>query len=68
MSRPSTPLSALASLRTGLGAALCAPAQAQSLLELVKREKVTVDAALSASSNPHDFTLQLQQARVPLPS
>jgi twitching motility protein PilT len=40
----------------------------QSLLELVKQEKVTVDAALSASSNPHDFTLQLQQARIPLPS
>ena len=40
----------------------------QSLLELVKQEKVTVDAALSASSNPHDFTLQLQQARIPLPA
>ena len=34
----------------------------QSLLQLVKDEKVTVEAALSASSNPHDFTLQLQQA------
>jgi twitching motility protein PilT len=40
----------------------------QSLLELVKQEKVTVDAALSAASNPHDFTLQLQQARIPMPS
>jgi len=40
----------------------------QSLLELVKQERVTVDAALSSSSNPHDFTLQLQQARIPLPS
>ncbi len=40
----------------------------QSLLQLVKDEKVTVEAALSASSNPHDFTLQLQQARIPLPS
>jgi len=40
----------------------------QSLLQLVKDETVTVEAALSASSNPHDFTLQLQQARIPLPS
>ena len=35
---------------------------------LVKQGKVTVDSALSVSSNPHDFTLQLQQARVPLPT
>jgi len=40
----------------------------QSLLQLVKDEKVTVEAALSASSNPHDFTLQLQQAGIALPS
>ena len=40
----------------------------QSLLQLVKDEKVTVEAALSASSNPHDFTLQLQQGRIALPS
>ena len=40
----------------------------QSLLQLVRDEKVTVEAALSASSNPHDFTLQLQQARIALPS
>jgi twitching motility protein PilT len=40
----------------------------QSLLQLVKDEKLTVEAALSASSNPHDFTLQLQQARIALPS
>ena len=40
----------------------------QSLLQLVKDEKVTVEAALSASSNPHDFTLQLQQARIALSS
>jgi twitching motility protein PilT len=40
----------------------------QSLLQLVKDEKVTVESALSASSNPHDFTLQLQQARIALPS
>ena len=40
----------------------------QSLLQLVKDEKVTVEAAMSASSNPHDFTLQPQQARIELPS
>jgi twitching motility protein PilT len=40
----------------------------QSLLELVKSQKVTVESALAASSNPHDFTLQLQQARIPLPN
>ena len=40
----------------------------QSLLRLVKDEKVTVEAALSASSNPHDFTLQLQQSGIVLPS
>jgi Tfp pilus assembly ATPase PilU len=39
----------------------------QSLLTLVRDGKVTADAALAASSNPHDFTLQLQQARIPLP-
>ncbi len=39
----------------------------QSLLGLVRGGRVTVDAALAASSNPHDFTLQLQQARIPLP-
>lgn len=38
----------------------------QSLLGLVKAGKVSVEAALGASSNPHDFTLQLQQARIPL--
>jgi twitching motility protein PilT len=40
----------------------------QSLLQLVRDEKVTVEAAISASSNPHDFTLQLQQARIALPT
>jgi len=40
----------------------------QSLLQLVKDQKVSVEAALSASSNPHDFTLELQQARIALPS
>ena len=40
----------------------------QSLLGLVKAGRVSVDAALGASSNPHDFTLQLQQARIPLPA
>ena len=34
----------------------------------MKDEKVTVEAALSASSNPHDFTFLLQQARIALPS
>ncbi len=34
----------------------------------MKNEKVTVEAALSVSSNPRDFTLQLQQARIALPS
>jgi twitching motility protein PilT len=40
----------------------------QSLLQLVKDDKVAVDAAVSASSNPHDFTLQLQQSGIVLPS
>ena len=39
----------------------------QSLLGLVRAGKVSVEAALTASSNPHDLTLQLQQARIPLP-
>jgi hypothetical protein len=29
---------------------------------------LTVEGRLNASSNPHDFTLQLQQARIELPS
>jgi twitching motility protein PilT len=40
----------------------------QSLLGLVKAGEVSVEAALTASSNPHDFTLQLQQARISLPA
>jgi twitching motility protein PilT len=40
----------------------------QSLLQLVKDDKVAVDAAVSASSNPHDFSLQLQQSGIVLPS
>ena len=36
----------------------------QSLLGLVKAGKVTVEAALAGASNPHDFTLQLQQAGI----
>jgi len=40
----------------------------QSLLQLVKDDKVAVDAAVSASSNPHDFILQLQQSGIVLPS
>ena len=39
----------------------------QSLLGLVRAGKVSVEAALTASSNPHDFTLHLQEARIPLP-
>jgi twitching motility protein PilT len=39
----------------------------QSLLGLVREGRVTADAALASASNPHDFTLQLQQARIPLP-
>jgi hypothetical protein len=33
----------------------------------VKEGKVGVDAALAASTNPHDLQLQLQQAGIPLP-
>ena len=40
----------------------------QSLLELVKNDQVTVESAMAASSNPHDFTLQLQQARIAVPA
>jgi len=34
----------------------------QSLLQLVKEGGVSLDAALAASTNPHDFQLLLQQA------
>ncbi len=40
----------------------------RSLLGLVKDGRVTVEAALTASSSPHDFQLQLQQAGIPLPA
>jgi twitching motility protein PilT len=36
----------------------------QSLLQLVKGGRVSLDAALAASTNPHDFQLLLQQAGV----
>ena len=36
----------------------------QSLLQLVKDGYVSTDAALAASSSPHDLQLQLQQAGV----
>ncbi len=36
----------------------------QSLLQLVRDGKVTVEKAIAASTNPHDLTLQLQQAGV----
>ncbi len=39
----------------------------QSLLSLVRSGRVTVEHALTASSRPHDFQLQLQQAGIPLP-
>ena len=39
----------------------------QSLLGLVKSGKATVEAALAASSNPHDLTLQFQQNDIALP-
>jgi twitching motility protein PilT len=40
----------------------------QSLLGLVKAGKITVEAALAASTNPHDLTLQLQQAGIGVPA
>jgi Tfp pilus assembly ATPase PilU len=39
----------------------------QSLLGLVRSGRVAVEHALTASSRPHDFQLQLQQAGIPLP-
>ncbi|HEX5949590.1 MAG TPA: type IV pilus twitching motility protein PilT [Actinomycetota bacterium] len=39
----------------------------QSMLSLVQAGTVTVEHALTASSNPHDLQLQLQQAGVALP-
>jgi twitching motility protein PilT len=36
----------------------------QSLLELVKDGRISVDSALAASTSPHDFQLQLQQAGI----
>jgi twitching motility protein PilT len=36
----------------------------QSLLELVKQRIVSVESALTTSTNPHDFQLQLQQAGI----
>jgi twitching motility protein PilT len=40
----------------------------QSLLALVQAGRVTVEAALEASTAPHDLQLMLQQAGVPLPA
>jgi twitching motility protein PilT len=34
----------------------------QSLLSLVRQELITIDEAMRASSQPHDFTLMLEQA------
>ena len=39
----------------------------QSLLSLVKEGSITVEHAMAAASNPHDFQLHLQQAGIPLP-
>ena len=39
----------------------------QSLLQLVKGGRVSLDAALAASTNPHDFQLLLQQAGIASP-
>ncbi len=39
-----------------------------SLLELVRTGRVSVEAAMAAASNPHDFSLALQQAGVPVPT
>jgi twitching motility protein PilT len=38
----------------------------RSLLNLVRDGRVTIDAAMAAASNTHDFRLQLQQAGVPV--
>jgi twitching motility protein PilT len=40
----------------------------QSLLGLVRNELVTVDEALRASSQPHDFLLMLEQAGLQVPA
>jgi twitching motility protein PilT len=37
----------------------------QSILHLVREGKITVEAALAASTSPHDLQLQLQQAGIP---
>ena len=39
----------------------------QSLLELVRDGRVAVEAAMEASTAPHDFQLMLQQAGIPVP-
>jgi twitching motility protein PilT len=39
----------------------------QSLLALVQEGRVGVDAAMEASTAPHDFQLMLQQAGIPVP-
>jgi twitching motility protein PilT len=40
----------------------------QSVLELVKQGVVTVEAAMAASTNPHDLQLQLTQAGIAVPT
>jgi twitching motility protein PilT len=39
----------------------------KSLLQLVKDGKVSVEAALAASTDTHDLTLQLRQASIVVP-
>ncbi|HXF74343.1 MAG TPA: type IV pili twitching motility protein PilT, partial [Actinomycetota bacterium] len=39
-----------------------------SLLELVRAGRVSVEHALEAASNPHDFALALQQAGIAAPT
>jgi twitching motility protein PilT len=40
----------------------------QAVLEFVKQDRVSVEDAMQAVSNPHDFTLLLQQAGIAPPS
>jgi twitching motility protein PilT len=40
----------------------------QSLLGLVRKDLVTIDEALRASSQPHDFMLMLEQAGLKVPA
>ena len=39
----------------------------QSLLQLLQDGKITVEDAMKAVSNQHDFQLAMQQAGIPIP-